>query len=759
MIRSFLSGAFFLLWSIGVSAQSSLVVRSGEHTTFTRLTVNLSQEMQWQIASTANTLKLELSEPFQNLDSSTVFSRIDRSRVAELSSRADSRGLDIILNCACGFRAYVEADTLLVIDIGEDLPVQKFAGSREFNVFNGAEPVIYFSDTVLPVVTERHHTIHTMDTIFQIGLQDDNSTAPTKVSKTSEPRASPLSFDNSEKDENALKRVVHEINRAQRQGLLIGVEQGQSSEGLEPPQPSASLVSNIRMRRSGWDDDTAGLANDDLSTDGTACPPADWFDIAEWAHPQGFSAGVGEWSLRLTKEFDVIDDDAALSLARHYLHFGFGAEADATLRLLGEVSPQRETLSALARIIDEGHDTEKAILSDMMSCNGPAALWSTLSFAQLPRHADISVSDVRLSFDALPRHLRVQLAPVLAKKLSAAGKPDVAEAVLATLSFTSESVSPELDLAHARLGIERGDSTPAIMSLENVAQTNSDASSEALMLLVDSAVEKGQTIDQDLVDLVALASFENRRSPLAAELARVHALALAHSGQFAAAFAELAKRLENASDASPDKTASQVAYRLVSHASDMDFLLSILNTPALPLASEVGNAIAQRLMSLGFAEAAHQILQSPADRENQQERRELRAQAELALGRPLEAEAELLGVESATADRLRVQAREMIQDYTAALRGMNTSDSAETRRDLAWLAGDWSALAASGEDSISQIARLALARDDGNAEDSAEPASTFILRQTRDLIANSQESRTLLKELLADFSVDMDATP
>lgn len=758
MIRSTLSIGILLLWTASAFAQTSLTIRSGEHDTFTRLTLTIGERWQWRVTPSAGTLEVRMSESFEEFDISTVFSRINRSRIAELNPQTDSRGLDIGLNCDCGFRAYVEGGDLLVVDIGEGLPKQNSVGSPGFTLPVMSRPEVLRPDAVLPVVTERQHARQAFDAMSQMSAPNRTRPPIPNAVDLSEPEGTSLQPDESAEDRNALERVVQEITKAQKQGLLIGSGQEAASELSQPPNNSGSAVSNIRMRKSQWDD-VADLVHDDQTQDGTICPPIQWFDIAEWAHPQGFSAGVGEWSLQLTREFDVIDEEAVFSLARHYLHFGFGAEADATLRLLGDTSPERETLSALARIVDEGHDPAHGPMSGMMSCNGPPALWSTLSYTQLPRHADMNIPDVRLSFDALPRHLRTQLAPVLANKLAAAGKPEVAEAILASLSRAPEPESPDLDLAQAKLGIERGDSGTAIQSLETVAQSNSDASQEALILLVDNAVAQGHEINQELIDLVALALFENRRSPLAAELSRVHTLALAHGGQFTAAFSELARLTDDADHLNAIKTVSQVMARLVSHASDMDFLLNTLNAPILPHDSAVENATARRLLRLGFPEAARQTLRGPADRQAQKERRELRAEAALALGQPLEAEAELLGVEGPGADLLRVRAREMVQDYAAALRNTNSADPSETRRDLAWLAGDWSALAASGEDSISQAARLALSRNDDEIEDPAEPAAEGILRQSRELIADSQESRALLEELLADFSLDLDAAP
>ena len=755
MIRAALSVGFFLFWSANAFAQP-LTIRSGEHGTFTRLTLTLAKDWQWQVARSTEKLEVSISEPFQEFDGSTVFTRINRSRIAELTPRADGRGLDIALNCDCGFRAYVEGEGLLVVDVGESLAKQAHVGSPGFVPLSTPKPAILHSDTVLPVVTERQHARQAFDTISRVG---STNAAPPPVSETvevTERELSSLPSDNPSEEKNPLERVVQEVTRARIQGLLTGAEDA-TSELLEHPQKSGNAASNMRMRKVQWDD-AAGLTEDEQTQDGTSCPPLMWFDISEWAHPQGFSAGVGEWSLRLTKEFDVIDEEAVLNLARHYLHFGFGAEAVATLKMLSDTSPERDTLSAMARIIDDGHDAERGPISGMMACNGPPAFWSVLSYAQLPQHADMNIPDVRLSFDALPRHLRAQLAPVLANRLAAAGKAEVAEAILASLSRTPEPKSPEIDLAQAKLGLKRGNAGSAVQSLETVAQSNSDASQEALILLVDNAVGQGEGINQELIDLVAAALFKNRRSPLAAELSRVHALALAHGGQFTAAFSELANLAEKADPSNHTKTVSQVMARLVTHATDMDFLLNTLNAPAWPQDSAVENATAERLLQLGFPEAARQTLRGPADRRTQKERRELRAEAALALGQPLEAEAELLGIEGPRADLLRGRAREMAQDYAAALRNTSPSEPSETRRDLAWLAGDWATLAANGEDSISQAARLALARK-SESEDPTEPATEGILRHTRELIADSQESRAVLKELLADFPLDMDTAP
>jgi len=199
--------------------------------------------------------------------------------------------------------------------------------------------------------------------------------------------------------------------------------------------------------------------------------------------------------------------------------------------------------------------------------------------------------------------------------------------------------------------------------------------------------------------------------------------------------------------------------RLISHASDREFLLRVLNAAPLTLPSDVENNTARRLLELGFADAANGFLKSPADISEQRTRRILRAEIALSLSRPLDAEAELLGVEGEDADRLRVQARELVGDYAGALRSVNILDEAEQRRELAWLAGDWSTLAEGEQDLLAQTAQLAIAHDRNSAENEFDTRAPGFLRQARNLITDSQEARSVLEALLTEFAVDTAENP
>ena len=124
--RAFGSRALTLLWALclcvfgaaGASAQT-LTMRSGEHATFTRLTLPLPPGQGWQLGRTDDGYGLRLPGSAATLATGGVFARIPRSRLAAL--RPAATGIDLLLACDCHAIGFEEGD-LLVVDIRDGPP-------------------------------------------------------------------------------------------------------------------------------------------------------------------------------------------------------------------------------------------------------------------------------------------------------------------------------------------------------------------------------------------------------------------------------------------------------------------------------------------------------------------------------------------------------------------------------------------------------------------------------------------------------------
>jgi hypothetical protein len=116
---------FAMLATSNVYADA-IVVRAGEHGDFTRVTLDASFDMTYRVVGGVGNVAVELervggmSVSATDFDLTRAFSRIDRSRIREVS--ADSGTLTIWFECACVARSTV-VEGLIVLDIVSILPV------------------------------------------------------------------------------------------------------------------------------------------------------------------------------------------------------------------------------------------------------------------------------------------------------------------------------------------------------------------------------------------------------------------------------------------------------------------------------------------------------------------------------------------------------------------------------------------------------------------------------------------------------------
>jgi hypothetical protein len=112
-------------------------------------------------------------------------------------------------------------------------------------------------------------------------------------------------------------------------------------------------------------------------------------------------------------------------------------------------------------------------------------------------------------------------------------------------------------------------------------------------------------------------------------------------------------------------------------------------------AAPVADIIARRLLDLGFAEQAMSLLKKLALEPENEKRREMLAEAALALNKPQRALVELMGLESTEANRLRAEAlwrngeygrsgeyMQVAEDKNAAARGFWHSENLEAIQSL-----------------------------------------------------------------------------
>jgi|GEM_PF-6192623 len=93
------------------------IVRAGEHLDFTRVTIEVEAGTEFSVNQNGKTFNIDFSTESLSFDTSLVFRRIGRDRIADVISTNGQ--ISFVLTCKCLYRTFVQADSLIVIDFFE----------------------------------------------------------------------------------------------------------------------------------------------------------------------------------------------------------------------------------------------------------------------------------------------------------------------------------------------------------------------------------------------------------------------------------------------------------------------------------------------------------------------------------------------------------------------------------------------------------------------------------------------------------------
>lgn len=725
---------FFCLWS-GRALAVEAVVRSGEHGSFTRLVIDLPASSGWDLEQNGKQALLRIVRGVTSFDLSQVFSRIDQSRLEGLREGDKKGELQLDLACDCSVRAFLLGTNMLVIDIapGADQP----AGARENP--NSEKNRLSFGSTV----RERQ----SVDLPLFLPGVDRAAAQPVPRSVLS-PR---IDVQTTEAIQAAEERLLRQIGRAATQGLLNpsltpvepkpAVSTGVPTEKAKPaPQLSRpEAATEVVPLRATTSRDSA--LRDHLRLDGQGpteafCLPDTEFAINEWGSTD-FAKGLAEWRSRLYGEFDRVNAEAAIGMARHYLHFGFGAEARRSVALQDKPYP---ILSILSHIVDGDRVYDAGPFLAQGACNGAVALWAVLALPDKEGRIDIDEQAVVRSFNGLPVHLRDRLGPELARRLSLFQYDDAAQSVMRRLDLLPKTETPEELMAQAKIAENQGATDIAQEARQSVVATGTVQSPLALADMIAGELAEGREIMPELADLAAAYAYERRSEPDATRLAWAEIQARAGAGQFTQAF----QRLEALSDAERETVQSDVVYDLMrANASDTDFLTLLLPRleQASALAPRTANMLAERLLGLGFPKEAAAVLRVGASGPEGRTRRVLRARIALDLGNPRQAEAEILGLAGSDADELRARAR----DQNASVLLLSPSDAVQQNRSTTLPADELEQPEVAENPFPEALARML----QPEAAETTDPEGA--IARNRALLERSAEARQALDQFLSDY--------
>ncbi|GGE47313.1 hypothetical protein GCM10011360_38210 [Primorskyibacter flagellatus] len=733
MTRLFAAMILLLVPAICAAAETA-VVRSGEHDGFTRLVVYLPETTEWTLREEPDRVTL-ITGPEVRFDTSTVFPRIGRQRVRDVLPSRGSEGLAIILNCRCGLRTETLVGNVVVLDL-LDPPATQLETAAPPPPAEPAPP----DRMELPVPVP-------LRTIPMAEARRVTETATRSLPDKGSPEASA--------DLQAFEtEILKQLSLAATQGVLS------ASLSPQPRSPEADRTADLPgAGRTGPEDGVIVHQNTlipmeteprPVDASGIPCITNDRLDLADWRGEGTFAAELGRLRSALTGEFDDPAPATARALARFYIAYGFGAEAEAILSLPATEDQDSEILRSMSRIVDLGHDPDPSPFDSQRGCEGPAGLWSALA-GQTGAMPEAEISSLLHELNALPPPLRTHLGTVVAANFVAAGNAEAAEAVFRILDRTDEAGTPRSELAKGQYELEHGDRQTGRALLDQAAGREGDASPEALLALVRDDLSRDMIVPEEVADRLAAYFLQYRDTPLAADLAETEALARASSGQFEAALASLASGKETADRiADVTETRSHVVRTLAQNTSDPDFLkhaLRLADHPEEKIAADAADAIAERLLDLGFPELAATILQNNQPLREDSARAQIAARVSLGLGRGRRAEAELHRFQGTDIAELLAKTQAANGDHTAASESYRTLNMPEQAEHQAWLAGDWTRL--SGSDDPLRAALATLMTPDGTVpEPDRGPLSSG-----RRLLQDSTSSRSTIEKMLDRYAL------
>ncbi|MDX1742015.1 MAG: hypothetical protein R3186_00245 [Ruegeria sp.] len=634
------------------AAAKDLTVRSGEHESFTRLVVHVPPDTGWVLKHTRNGARLHVALKDATYKSGSVFRRLTQNRLTAVSQAKPGAALELEFGCDCVASAYLFKKTMIVIDIAP-----------------GSLPPSLISDVPLPVLPEAR--------------KEDPAPESELVMDT---LALPLLNLNANRFEDQLStrllqgadRDIVDLNIA-----AVGPRASTSKQEVFVPP---DLEMNIQV--TSILDDLEGLLGADIPEleRRRDCVPSDELAFKDWSDSRPFAVQVAQLRSELFQEFDTVDTQKALELAKLFAYSGFGAEAMAALNLLEDQSPETERVAAIGRVLDNGPLNENNPFSGLQRCDSDAALWAVLTEGQLQEDANLTA--IEQSFVRLPDHLRRHVGPALSDILVNGEELDAARRVLRSVDRVNTETNASLAHAKASVASAEGDASKTEALLTEAIES-SDATFEAplaLARLVDKRWRERGAISPKELELADSYTVEFRHADIGEMMKRTLAVALSLGQEFDAALDALAELPENEDTAD---ALDRVVLILTERAEDATFSRRILALPKKQsdsLTTDTAIAVANRLAALGFSKQARALANRPQDRLRRDELAQVRARAALLGQRPHQALLELADDHTDEAIDLRAEALQAVGDFAAAGALMRDAGRPDEASRLYWLA-------------------------------------------------------------------------
>lgn len=442
----------------------SIRVRSGDHPGFTRLVLPIGADREWDLSQQADgQWLLSLTPAVDGFDTSTVFNLIQRTRLSNLNA---TQTLSLDLACACDVSSFRHDTRFLVIDIADPDP-------------NALPPEPETPDPAAQARADAADALPDLANLLRRPGELPQIEQPRPEATPALPAVSSETGPPNPRLAEAAQIMAEQLARAAASGLLdvalnVPLTAGDPTDGI--PLDVADGDDNPESGRGPADSATiaphpeqgdepsrtlpirAQTAFDPaIQLELPIGPPREEascnsapFTVADWSAGGGLYQDLGALRRDLYDERDVLTVDGAISLAEHYLFYGFGAEATYWLR---QIQDPPDTLLHIAALVDGAETAPFIPVETAEDCSPGELLWRYLSGSvPNPLEGDDTAA-IQRAFGELPTGLRDQLGPRLALQLVDDGYAGTARNVRDVLHRGGRIDEASLRLLDLALGI------------------------------------------------------------------------------------------------------------------------------------------------------------------------------------------------------------------------------------------------------------------------------------------------------------------
>ncbi|MCC5972880.1 MAG: hypothetical protein JJT81_02390 [Rubellimicrobium sp.] len=655
----------------GFAAGQTVTFRSGEHAVFSRLVLDIPIGADWEILPVPGGYRLQMDREIE-FDTRRAFDRIPRTRLSELATDSRAGALDLRLDCDCFVTAFLFRPDKLVIDINDGPPPEGLPSRR--SELSASGPVQGSAQVRLPDILPLGDPPRFMDAIA------DNPFAPqtdalSRILRSGSGAALSDQVPRQRPDTALEARLRDSFAAALDDGFLDprpdrpalphetagGANDPHLSADPDPPLAEAAAALRGLRIETAQDPVALGLPRQTLANDGAPCLDDHFFDLASWGDHRPFAEQMSEHAQLASESAESLSSSAIEKLARLYLYFGFGDESLQLLALDGVRSVDREVLAAIARVLDDRPQGGATPLAGQEGCTGTVALWAVLARGSLANTTDPERTAAATAQRLLPSPIRAQVGLRLSELFLDMGDPVTAARILDDTGTEDMAALARAGLVEAEIVRQVQGPGAAVEHLARLAETEVRLTANGLAGLIELSLTEGKAVSDETLLLAAATRSEMRNLPEVQRLAVAEFRTLVSSRRFDDAITFLEVDFDPLDMDIGAELAGELYEAMAEVMQDGEFLtLAFSPRPADP-GPRAENAIARRLLELGFLHEAESLASLPAVGNVMAERRHLRA--ELALAREMYGSVATIlgGMQGARAEALRAQAREALE--------------------------------------------------------------------------------------------------